>query len=316
MKFFSKAVGADKNIFDPERMNNYISLIENELNARVVIADTSGISELNYELNRFFISRDYHNNPYCNYLKKIPSCFFACVSNKSKVVGVCNKSKRAFCGGCTFGVYEYVFPVFLGNTQMALIFIGGFRKDTFEPSRFDSHPLPEGTLQKIKENHFEFLSPLNGAREQEIIDKGMFLSQYLCNFFRLIILKSPEDEFDINSDSTYIKYHDENIVNRTTRFIQCNYPNRITLDILSIYASCNASYLSHLFKLKTGQNLSDYINEVRLNKAKILLSSGNDSITNIAYACGYNQSAYFTKIFKEHFGVTPKEYRNNIDKGL
>lgn len=73
----------------------------------------------------------------------------------------------------------------------------------------------------------------------------------------------------------------------------------------------NPSYLSTLFKKETGITLTDYVNKKRVEKAKQLLKSGNAQIQTVAQNCGMLDVNYFTKIFKKHTGVTPKEYRAN-----
>lgn len=71
----------------------------------------------------------------------------------------------------------------------------------------------------------------------------------------------------------------------------------------------NPSYLSTLFKKETGMTLTDYVNKRRVDKAKQLLKTTNAQIQNISQNCGIYDVNYFTKIFKKHEGMTPKEYR-------
>lgn len=63
------------------------------------------------------------------------------------------------------------------------------------------------------------------------------------------------------------------------------------------------------------QTLLEYVLEYRLNTAKQLLDDTKMSITDISYHCGFSSNAYFGKIFREKYGMTPLQYRNrNIDK--
>lgn len=69
------------------------------------------------------------------------------------------------------------------------------------------------------------------------------------------------------------------------------------------------AYLSRVFKEETGKNLSAYITDVKMEKAAELLQE-NLRVREVMEQVGYQKSQYFSKIFKEKFGMTPKEYKN------
>lgn len=71
----------------------------------------------------------------------------------------------------------------------------------------------------------------------------------------------------------------------------------------------NSSYLCRIFKKDTGKTLSDYINEVKLEEAKRLLSSTKKSVVEISAMLGYSSQAYFTTLFKKKTDMTPVEFR-------
>ncbi len=68
-------------------------------------------------------------------------------------------------------------------------------------------------------------------------------------------------------------------------------------------------YISRRFKQRFSVNLSDYIQTIRLNRAKELLSETEARIYEIALEVGYQDDKYFRKVFKKQFGVTPNEFR-------
>jgi AraC-like DNA-binding protein len=66
----------------------------------------------------------------------------------------------------------------------------------------------------------------------------------------------------------------------------------------------------------TGQTPHDFIRNIRLKQAAHLLSSQNMNITEVMYACGFNNAASFSTIFKKFYGMSPREYMNeNKSKG-
>jgi len=76
----------------------------------------------------------------------------------------------------------------------------------------------------------------------------------------------------------------------------------------------NPSYLSYFFKEQTGENFIDYLNKVRIEKAKELLKDSSMSLSEIASQVGYSNAGYFNRIFKKIVGITPGQYRNRFDQ--
>jgi len=68
------------------------------------------------------------------------------------------------------------------------------------------------------------------------------------------------------------------------------------------------------FKKSTGLSPNQYYLNIRLNKAKELLTSTSLNINEIAYHTGFESIFYFSKLFKKKNGVSPKDYRNEIQK--
>lgn len=76
----------------------------------------------------------------------------------------------------------------------------------------------------------------------------------------------------------------------------------------------NANYLAHLFAEHAGIRMSQYIRDLRLTKAKQLLSTTDWQIKRVAEACGYPNRAWFTQVFKNKEGLTPGEYRDQAHR--
>ena len=74
----------------------------------------------------------------------------------------------------------------------------------------------------------------------------------------------------------------------------------------------NPSYLSRLYKEVTGSNLSDFIDDARVKKAKELLEKGNVKIYEVAKAVGYETASSFTRFFRRMTGYSPQEYRETF----
>jgi AraC-like DNA-binding protein len=76
---------------------------------------------------------------------------------------------------------------------------------------------------------------------------------------------------------------------------------------------CSADYLSHLFNVETKERLTHYIQRIRIEGAVLALETTSLNISEIAYAGGFTDPTYFTRVFKQHKGMTPHEYRAQMD---
>lgn len=108
-------------------------------------------------------------------------------------------------------------------------------------------------------------------------------------------------------------YAIDDTVEKIQIYIKRNYQKNLTQEFISSLFYLNRSYLSHVFKEKTGQKFVDYLNEIRIGKAKELLSGSERKMYQVAKAVGYDNPKYFFRIFKKTTGQTPDQYRKKND---
>ena len=94
--------------------------------------------------------------------------------------------------------------------------------------------------------------------------------------------------------------------------IESDLAGDLSLKALADAQGINASYLSSLFKKETGQTVTDYVNEKRIQLAAKLLATTRLQVQTVALHCGISDVNYFSKIFKRYVKKTPKEYRREI----
>ena len=96
---------------------------------------------------------------------------------------------------------------------------------------------------------------------------------------------------------------------KAERYIWDNYTRKISLKEIAEASGLSAPYFSTIFRDEMGENLSSYLNRLRVEKAAVLLITSNTSISNIAASCGFEDQSWFSKIFKSFTGFTPGKYR-------
>lgn len=92
-------------------------------------------------------------------------------------------------------------------------------------------------------------------------------------------------------------------------YIDRHFPEPISLESLAQHFFVSKEHLSRVFKASLGENLSDYVIKKRMEKAKELIVEHTLAIKQIAELTGYSDQAYFYKVFKNYYGVTPGELR-------
>ncbi len=100
-------------------------------------------------------------------------------------------------------------------------------------------------------------------------------------------------------------------VKQVLHMVRKDYSKNFKLGDIAKEIGLNESYLSRLFKKQMGMNFSDYLNQVRLSYAKKMILKQEYPIYEIAAKVGYNSESYFSRIFKQYEGITPKQYMAN-----
>ena len=106
-----------------------------------------------------------------------------------------------------------------------------------------------------------------------------------------------------------------NVMQRALSHIRDHMGEHISLDEVARVVHLSPSYFSRLFKSEAGQTFSEYLQTVRIERAKSFLKNGEFSLTEIAEKTGFFDQSHFIKTFKQATGVTPGLYRRRRDRG-
>jgi AraC-like DNA-binding protein len=99
-------------------------------------------------------------------------------------------------------------------------------------------------------------------------------------------------------------------LSRVLRYIREHVDTRINLTEAAAAVHLSPNYLTHLLKKETGKTFVELVTARRMEKARELLSQTALRVTEIAEAVGFEDVAYFTRRFRQHFRLGPREYRN------
>ena len=268
-------------------IKNYILFLKSECNLYVSLHPKGNEALITLS---DLITFNIHDNPYCVFVKGFADAKKHCVDRQKKVCAKCKEG--SFSGTCFAGVREFVYPLTNGNEFLGFISVSGYKTDSAESyikrtSR--KYSIPEKKLAEA------YASLRDDIPEKERIDT---LILPLCNMLELAYVRTAE-----------VPANEKDPIERILRYMMRNHAQNITLEQICEHFCFSRSYISHSFKKKTGKSFREYLTSIRLEDAKSLLLYSNLNITEISFAVGFENSNYFSNVFKEHTGLSPTQYR-------
>lgn len=97
-------------------------------------------------------------------------------------------------------------------------------------------------------------------------------------------------------------------IQKAVLYLEMHFKENISLDMLAREAGFNPTYFSELFRKTTGQSYKQRLTELRIRYAKTLLKNGVP-VSRVCFECGFGSLSNFTAVFKQTYGVTPKQYQ-------
>ncbi|KZS46627.1 DNA-binding response regulator [Paenibacillus glucanolyticus] len=144
----------------------------------------------------------------------------------------------------------------------------------------------------------------SGAVQEEVAGlEGIHDFQQLSAAYRTLF----EARFKHRHDLGFKGY--SQLTRNIMEYTEEHYAESLSLKLFGELFHVSPNYVSRLFKQEVGQGLFDYINELRIEKAKVLLKNYRYKIYDVAEMVGFNNQAHFAIVFQKYTGFSPKQYR-------
>lgn len=196
---------------------------------------------------------------------------------------------------------------------------------------------PECMTEVVRRLHMDALAcKMNGAQMLQVVREayrlfllsGVFQNEYHFDergerekrFYRQAELCSSHEKLfsfladtckeDMEYASAWFNVEKARPINHAKRYIKEHFADSISLETVSSEVGFSGSYFSTLFRKETGKSFLEYLTDVRIEEAKILLRESRMTIENVAKSVGINDYKRFSKTFKKLTGISPKEYRS------
>lgn len=241
-----------------------------------------------------------HELPYCRCVKKDMDSREECVCRQRKLFTTIGEDP--FFGTCWAGVGEYVFPIpYLRSSGRGFISVSGYKGDQSKA---------KAQMIKISQKYDIPLTELQqtyGSLKTEYppIEELTALIMPLVHMITLLLnyLHESTTQFPEKDSSS------GRLLASICHMLKNDYSVHYSVDDLARIFKCSASHISHIFLKHGGCSYHTYVNNMRINAAKLLLTSTNMNVQQVSDHLGYTNSNYFSTVFKRSVGMSPREYR-------
>lgn len=156
------------------------------------------------------------------------------------------------------------------------------------------------TLRNDEKEYIETIINMFGSEFSGNAPERSEILSHLLEILLTVIARNSATDKPLNSNG----------IEKSLQYIFRHFREELSLETVAEKGGYSPTYFSALFHKGTGKRLSDFINDLRVHYAKLLLRSTNLSVTEICEKSGFKSLSNFFRVFNKE-GLTPKEYRNN-----
>lgn len=164
----------------------------------------------------------------------------------------------------------------------------------------------EGEAKEVIKDRILELAQTEGIESSN----GFFsLLDYMSKTDEKRLLASQSYQTDFLSNNTHSRR-----ISMVAKYVDKHYKNEVTLSDVAKLTNMSETAFCHFFKKKTGKNFIDFLNDVRIGHASKMLYETTNTISEICFESGFNNTVNFIRAFKKKHGKTPSEYRGEMKK--
>lgn len=239
---------------------------------------------------------------FCDYVAQHSAAFDKkCLSCDQAAFQIVRKTRRSYLYPCHMGFKEAMIPIYTGDTLQLVLMIGQLRQPDDTEASFSAllekltaldPGLPERlSLSKLRENWLQM-----SVMEDSQLESVVYLLEICAAHIR---------------DNHWIRFKNSSRQEQICQYLAAHYQEDIHIGHMAEALHLSTSHLSRLLKQLTGTTFTECLTKYRIQKAVEMLTETRMTTGEIAYAVGYNDPGYFTKVFKKAMGMPPSLYRTS-----
>jgi AraC-like DNA-binding protein len=256
----------------------------------ISVLDLSGI--LHTPSTKLTFQNVIHSKKFCDIAKSTEKGYRSCLHCKALANTKAATSKKPFFGHCIYGLYEAAMPVVMGETVVAIVYVGNAVADMeYTRSRIEKH------CRYTSVDKEKLYEQLQGCELPNDPDELLRIAEIVCDYIKMLYVKEPTSSTSMHWLASAIKQHAD-----------CTYFLNPTLKDLSAIYHKNEKYMGRLFKKEMHVSFHEYCLLLKLQKAESLLLGTTGKILDIALESGFDNISYFNRVFKKQYGASPSAY--------
>lgn len=295
-----------------EAIANYLQFLQMQYHLHICIKDFHGFISLDKELDLALQPFLSHTNAFCMYMKSNTEHYHKCLSMIRLMRDKCERCPGSYFGICHAGLGELVVPIRSGDTLLGTINAGFFKIDVKKQEtliRRACHFHPALDAERALSLCAD-IEKIPRSLQDELLPGIELMAASLGFIFHNL----PAAEKNEQKMRRYRKSGEDEILTHAIEYIRLYSSDSISMANLSAFCHCSESYLSRIFKRRTGVNVNTYINKVRVDSAKNELVFSDATITEISTNTGFGDPNYFSRVFTKILGIPPTEYRRRFQE--
>jgi len=158
----------------------------------------------------------------------------------------------------------------------------------------------------------EKIEQLNAVNQSGIV-RNLLKEGILRIILAMEIQQHTDDLIAASKDTNCLTLREMEEIKELSEAIKANPEEPFTIKSLSKKSGLSPNKLQEGFKMIHNRTVNDYITHMRVLKAEILIRTSDLNISEIVYCIGFTSRSYFSKIFKQKFNCSPKEYKFNLN---
>lgn len=273
-------------------LSRLLEVVAAETGAVVNLHDVAGITLEAPDL-RLKPDQQLHHGGFCRFVK-LHGRNIRCSENKRRSVAIATARQDPFAGTCPFGIWDMAFPVHADGRLQAIIYLGHFR--TASPLLSVDGRVWDGPEPPL----------VTPARRSLLRRRGQLLAETV----RLLLQEWVRGGGQGGRTREVDFYHQA-----TERFLAAQYAEPVRLQDFAAQLRVHPNHLGKVIQRSFGRTFSELLRERRIAQAQLMLTVSARPVSEIAFACGFQDSNYFSTVFTAATGCPPREFRQRMAPG-
>lgn len=261
-----------------------------------------------------YITEKTNYSGFCKLFRKSSNLSLLCEKCDLKALNKVLLSRTPYIYKCHSGLIDVIIPILYEGEVIGAFLIGQFLIENnrdFEVEKILKENSEKNIDLKLLQEKYDELTVISLEKLESIIRIVTYSTYYIAD----CIKNSRWLHVESNISKTKIELSNSRIA-PVIKYINENIQENISLSLGATLYNMSQSQFGRTFKKETGKTFKEYILLKKIERAKFYIKTTDKTFSEISDLLGFEDSSYFTKLFKKYEVITPKEYKNRLKNNL